>query len=132
MTYDDFLKQNKTTTARKHDEEHQLQCFCVRWFQLSFPEFRGLLFAVPNGGRRDQTTGRKMKEEGVVAGVADLILFKACGGFHGLAIEMKTEKGRQSDSQKSWEKKVIGEGYKYSVVRSFDDFKCLIISYLHQ
>lgn len=33
-----------------------------------------MLFAVPNGGKRDTKTGARMKYEGAVRGVADLIL----------------------------------------------------------
>ena len=57
------------------DAEHRLQCTCVRWFGYQYPELSALLFAVPNGGRRDPVTGARLKAEGVVAGVSDLILF---------------------------------------------------------
>ena len=57
-----------------NQEEHNIQCACVRWFNYQWPEYRGLLFAVPNGGARSKATAGKLKAEGVVAGVADLIL----------------------------------------------------------
>ena len=57
------------------DAEHRLQCACVRWFRYQYPHHASLLFAVPNGGRRDAVTGARLKAEGVVAGVADLLLF---------------------------------------------------------
>lgn len=115
--------------------EHRLQCACVRWFALQYPEYRGLLFAVPNGGNRDKVTGAMMKAEGVTAGVADLLLLVPRlpnweMNCHALAIEMKTEKGRQSPAQKEWQKKVEAQGYKYIVVRSLDQFITEINSYL--
>lgn len=113
-----------TTRKRPTDEEHRIQCACVRWFSLQYPGLRGRLFAVPNGGRRDEKTAAKLKAEGVVAGVADLILLKSNRYYGALLIEMKTRKGRQRDTQKQWEETVCACGeYKYVVCRSFDDFK---------
>ena len=125
-------------------EEHNIQAACVRWFNLQWPEYRGLLFAVPNGGARSKATAGKLKAEGVVAGVSDLILLvpgfiiselkdgylaKEC---HALCIEMKTAKGRQSPEQHEWQAKVEGEGYKYAVVRSLDEFMAVVNGYLQQ
>ena len=123
-----------TPTRRRppHDEEHRLQCACVRWFRYQYPEFRSLLFAVPNGGRRDATTAAKLKMEGVVAGVSDLILLVRRGGYGGLLIEMKTDKGRQSPEQKAWQKAVEAEGYLYKVCRNLDEFIAIITEYLNK
>ena len=119
--------------TRKHptDEEHRIQCACVRWFNVQYPKLHGRLFAVPNGGRRDATTAAKLKAEGVVPGVADLVLLMSNRDYGALLIEMKTPKGRQSDSQKKWEKIVCAEAeYKYVVCRSLDDFIREVGSYL--
>lgn len=110
--------------------EHRLQVACVNWFAAQWHKYDGLLAAIPNGGRRDKVTGALLKAEGVVAGVADLELNIARCGFHGLKIEMKTEKGRQSPAQKEWQKKVEAQGYKYIVVRSLEQFITEINSYL--
>ena len=112
--------------------EHRIQCACVKWFALQYPQYDGLLFAVPNGGNRDRITGAMMKAEGVTAGVADILFLVASHGYHGLAIEMKTEKGRQSPEQKQWQKKVERQGYRYTVIRSLDDFIETVNAYLHQ
>ena len=122
------------------EEEHNIQAACVRWFNLQWPEYRGLLFAVPNGGARSKAIAGKLKAEGVVPGVADLILLvpqwfttwrgqKGCL-YAGLCIEMKTTKGRQSHDQKEWEDKVTGQGYEYKVIRSLDEFIEVVDSYL--
>jgi hypothetical protein len=73
-----------------------------------------------------------MKAEGVTAGVADLLLLVPSQGYHALAIEMKTEKGRQSPDQKQWQKTVERQGYRYAVCRSLDDFMATVNAYLHQ
>jgi hypothetical protein len=65
-----------------------------------------------------------------VAGVADLFLMESSGEFHGLWIEVKLPKGRQSDKQKEFEKIATERGYKYIVVRSMDEFKDGVNDYL--
>lgn len=114
------------------DEEHRIQCACVRWFAYQHPELHGRLFAVPNGGRRDETTAAKLKAEGVMAGVADLILLKSNRDYGALLIEMKTPTGKQSESQKKWQLALCSEDeYKYVVCRSLDDFIKEVSDYLN-
>lgn len=91
----------------------------------------GLLFSVPNGGARDAVTGARLKAEGVMAGVADLFLSIPSARHHGLYIEMKTAKGTQSQSQKIFQQRVEAMGYRYAVVRSFDEFVSLIREYMN-
>lgn len=133
MTFDELMaKKNAVKTRKVHkEEEHRIQCECVKYFALQYPSLRGRLFAVPNGGRRDKKTAAKLKAEGVVAGVADLILLKSNRDYGALLIEMKTLKGRQRDSQKAWRNIVCADSeYKYVVCRSFDDFKREVDDYL--
>lgn len=113
--------------------ESRLQSACVRWARLQFPECRRLLFAVPNGYRTSVSQARLAKEEGLMAGVADVLLLhpSADGQYAGLAIEFKTEKGRQSENQKAWQKALEEVGcYRYEVVRTFGQFQRLLSEYL--
>lgn len=124
-TLDELLAKANAKAVRRSqsDEEHRIQAACVRWFRLKYPHLFARLFAVPNGGRRDGVTGARLKAEGVLPGVADMILLKPNGRYHALLIEMKTPKGRQSDAQKWWKQEICAEGeYKYVVCRSLDDF----------
>lgn len=124
----------------RRQDEHNLQVACVRWFNLQYPQYRGLLFACPNGGARNLVTAAKLKAEGVVAGVADLLLLVPMfvkakdemwyNTIHALCIEMKTAKGRQSPEQKEWQKKVEDAGYRYVIVRSVEQFMNEINDYL--
>lgn len=136
MTLEEMYKRvPKVKPARRKkpsDEEHQLQVMCVKWFRYRFPRLRKNLFAVPNGGRRDAITGARMKAEGVLSGVSDLLLLKSNRFYHGLCIEMKTAKGVQSDSQKDWEYHISQHGYKYVVCRSVGDFRREVESYLSE
>jgi hypothetical protein len=39
-----------------------------------------------------------------------------------IALEFKTETGRQNVAQKIWQMQIESAGYKYFIVRSLDDF----------
>jgi hypothetical protein len=114
----------------KHAES-KLQIACVQWFRLSYPQYKRLLFHVPNGGYRSKVTAAIMKREGVVSGVADLLLLAPNGKYNGLCIEMKTPKGRQSELQKLWENAVVEENYKYEIVRNIEQFMEVINQYMY-
>jgi len=72
------------------------------------------------------------KATGMMAGVADLIILTP--NARTIFVEMKTEKGKQSDKQKEFEQSVKEKGFDYFVCRTFDEFKLLaqeqILSYL--
>ena len=111
--------------------ESGLQKACVFWFRIQYPSMASSLFSVPNGGWRSPVEAAIMKGEGMVAGVADLILLMPNGNHHALCIEMKRPGGKQSESQKEWQKEVESHGYAYAVVCYFEEFKQLITDYFH-
>jgi len=62
---------------------------------------RPLLFSVPNGaflGGRSALQYAKLKKEGFVNGVSDLLYLQPRGPYHYLALEMKTE-GRRRERE---------------------------------
>ena len=123
MTFDEMMAMQPKTRRKPSDLEHKLQAACVRWYRLQYPKMKHNLFAVPNGSKRDVIIGAKLKEEGVLAGVADLILLRSNRFYGALLIEMKTPEGRQSDTQKEWQQKITNDGFKYVIVRSLEDFQ---------
>lgn len=133
---DELLQESRTghpARHARHDEEHRIQCACVRWFRLQYPRLRERLFAVPNGGGRSKTEAAKLVGEGVMPGVSDLILLKPNRQYGALLIEMKTPSAssRQSQRQIWWQKAVTADGeYRYVVCRSLDDFMREVKEYL--
>lgn len=111
--------------------ESQLQTACVTWFRLQYPRLGRLLFAVPNGHHRSKRTACVLKGEGVVAGVADMILLIPRGGYASLCIEMKTAKGRQTDLQREFQRDAELFGNRYVICRTFDEFRDTVNDYLH-
>lgn len=133
MTIDELrrlCKEKQKARKPRADEEHNLQCACIAWFRTRFPQYVHALFAVPNGGRRDGITGAKLKAEGVIPGVADIILLKSNARHGALLIEMKTPQGKQSNAQKLWQKLITTDKYKYIICRSIDQFIDEVTTYL--
>lgn len=137
MTIDELhrLWDSKTTPKRggkSSHSEHDLQTACVNWFRMQYREYAHLLIAIPNGGQRDVRVARKLKAEGVVAGVPDLFLAVARGQSHGLWIEMKNgSAGRVSDAQQQQLLLLSDMGYEVAVCRTFEEFREKVQGYLH-
>lgn len=112
--------------------ETHIQQACIKWFMYQYNALwrDGVLFHIPNEGIRRGATGKRMKSEGIVRGVADLCLAMGRHGFHALYVEMKRPDNYQSDFQKAWEEGITKHGNKYVVIKSLDDFKSLIDWYL--
>lgn len=112
--------------------EHDLQVACVAWFRAQYPKDAAMLFAVPNGGRRGKVEAALLKAEGVLPGVADLILLEARGGYGALCIEMKTRRrgSGQSDYQRDWQAEAEAHGNKYVVCRDQAAFCREVTAYM--
>jgi hypothetical protein len=112
--------------------EHSEQVALIEWCNLAKNEYPELewIFAVPNGGHRHPLTAMKLKREGVKAGVFDLFLPCALGGFHGLFIEMKYGKNKLTDAQREFEWFVSAKGYCTCVCWSWIEAKKQIELYL--
>lgn len=79
------------------------------------------LFHIPNGGARDIVTASRMKRAGVKKGVPDLFLPHANPLWHGLWIEMKHGKNKQTKEQVEWEDFLESEGFKVVVCYSANE-----------
>lgn len=99
--------------------EHEIQKAIVSLLKIEHV----FHFAVPNGEKRDVRVGARLKEEGVLPGVADLELV-----LPGRVVfaEIKTAAGRLSPAQKAFREAVQGLGHPYVVWRSLDDCKLFL------
>jgi hypothetical protein len=76
----------------------------------------------PAGEARSERTGALLKRMGTRAGSPDFILFRATGSTGWpFGLELKTEKGRQSDTQKATQALWERAGGKYELVRSYQE-----------
>jgi len=90
----------------------------------------GLMFAVPNGGLRNKLVAKKLKAEGVKAGVPDIFLAVPRDPYHGLFIEMKFGKNKATDNQIKWLNGLQFEGYETAICYSWGEAKDIICKYL--
>lgn len=97
--------------------EHNIQVACVNYFRYQFPNL--LIYAVPNGGQRNAVVAAKLKAEGAMAGVADLVIVTKDRHIY---VEMKTPKGKQTHKQVEFEKHVKALGHHYHVCHSLEEF----------
>ena len=114
--------------------EHAEQVSLMQWWSLQCRRFgipEQLLFAIPNGGQRNIITAKRMKDEGVRAGIPDLFLAVPRGKFHGLFVEMKkTQGGVVSDAQKACMQMLSDNGYCVTICHGFMDAQEAIKGYL--
>jgi VRR-NUC domain-containing protein len=118
--------------AKPRELERAHQVALIKWARTvkeTHPVLK-LLYAVPNGGDRNLRVARKLKAEGVLAGVADLCLPAARRGYHGLYIEMKSEEGVATEEQKEFLRGVSGEGYCAVIAQGVDEAKATLEWYL--
>lgn len=108
--------------------ETQEQKQLIQWCRTD-PRFQ-FLFHIPNesvGGQGWMVRNRQM---GVRAGVPDLFYPVPAQGYHGLFIEMKTEKGRLDPKQKRWIEILEAFGYKCVVAHGWEEAKNALLEYV--
>ena len=94
--------------------EHIEQAEFVSWFRKTYPGT--IIFAIPNGGARSKSQGARLRLQGVLAGVFDLMVPE----WH-LWIEMKRQDGRLSPAQTAFGKAMLEAGYQCMVAYGCDD-----------
>jgi hypothetical protein len=109
--------------------EDNLQKACVTWFRLQYPGIAPLLFAIPNGGRRNAREAARLKSQGVTPGVPDLFLAIPIHGSPGCFFELKVGKNTLTESQKQMHEMLNQRGYICFVIRSLDEFMNTIREY---
>lgn len=121
--------------AKPVDREGQEQAALMTELQLRFPLAFKLIYHVPNGGHRVKLVAAKLKGQGVKAGVPDLVLPMARGGYFGLYIEFKAMPpydAAVSPSQDAWLQALAAQGYLAIVCRGRIDAMEAIRAYLLQ
>ncbi len=124
--------------------EHDIQSALFAWAELAsgrHPELK-LMFAIPNGGKREKRQNKKgrwfspeaqrLKKEGVKPGIPDIFLPCARCGSHGLFVEMKAPDGKVTSEQKKMHELLRWAGYAVIVCYSLESATALIIWYLKQ
>lgn len=121
--------------AKPVDREGQEQAALMQELHLRYPQAYKLIYHVPNGGHRHKLVAAKLKGQGVKAGVPDLVLPMARGGYFGLYIEFKAKPpfdAEVSPSQDAYIQALNAQGYLAIVCRGSIDAVEAIRAYLLQ
>lgn len=111
------------TTKLKHFamSESAIQRQLLDYMAKACP--KAIIFAVPNGERRDKITGARLKAQGVLAGAPDLIISN--NGIIAF-VEVKTDKGRPSKAQIEFRDRCAEQRLPYAVVRGIGDLQAFL------
>lgn len=105
----------KAKFKRSEDDE---QIAVMQWARLQNykdGKVADYLHHSPNGGSRNVIEASKFKRMGVMKGFPDLFLFVPAQGYHGLLIELKSEKGIVQPTQKIVLNRMAELGYRCKV-----------------
>ena len=72
------------------------------------------------------------RQMGCRKGVPDLCLPIPMHGYHGLYIELKTERGKESMEQARWISALNQMGYKAAVCKGWEAARDLLIQYMEE
>lgn len=102
--------------------QHQINVF--KWsrqpsIRSRWPEL-ALLFHIKNETTEGAQQVAVDRASGVKKGVPDLCLPVPRGDYHGLYIEMKTQRGKTSDAQGWWGDKLTEQGYFWEVCHGWE------------
>lgn len=89
-----------------------------------------MLFHICNENVGGYAWAVRNRQMGVRKGVPDLMLPIPMNGFHGLFIELKTDKGRLSEAQKVWIENLRSLGYRVEVCKGFVEAKDVLKEYM--
>lgn len=96
----------KSSTSEAQEQEAVIQ-----WCDLK----RIPVYHIPNGGKRNPREAAHLKRLGVRAGVPDLCIPVARGGYHGLYVEMKAGSNKTTEKQDGWLRLLSRNGYATAV-----------------
>lgn len=101
--------------------ERELQIECAKWL-----DSQGWLWFHPTSeGKRSGRYGAGLKTQGMKRGLPDILIFEpwedGCVPGFGVAIELKTKRGRLKKEQRQWLTRLEARGWLTNVCRSLDE-----------
>jgi len=131
MNVKTYKKTFKKTTAKPKnapESEANQQEIVIKYLRLAYPH--ALYCASAGGMRTSYLQAIKMKRTGYVKGFPDLFIYEPNADYHGLAIEMKKEKGGvASPEQKSWQEQLRNRGYASYICKGSEEAIKIIDEY---
>ncbi len=127
-----------TKTIRKSPYKHKVNGICFtdegleQYTVAEWLRAHKIMFLhIPNEARRDRRLGMMLKMLGLEAGASDILIFDSPpkhASLKGVAIEMKTKKGKPTSSQIEWLEKISLRGWSIAICYGADDAISLLKS----
>lgn len=112
---------------KRQYKESKLQRMLVIWMRLKkIPHH-----SIPNEGRRSAIQGRRLVDQGMWPGAADLFICRMAGKFGGFYIELKDKGEVPKEKQLHFMESMRKEGYKAEWFDNFDEATRAIEQYLN-
>ncbi len=100
--------------------EFAIQKSFFEWLK-HYPHIDEVTISIPNGGIRTAKEAIFLKMAGLKVGAPDVFIFYPSNGYHGLAIEFKSEHGNITVPQKQFLNTLAMKGYNCAVCYSLED-----------
>jgi len=129
-TYKKTFKKSVVKRKIAPESEANQQEIVIKYLRLAYPT--ALYCASAGGMRTSYLQAIKMKRTGYVKGFPDLFIYEPNQDFHGLAIEMKKEKGGvASPEQKEWQEQLRNRGYASYICKGNEEAIKVIDEYFN-
>ena len=109
--------------------EDKIQEEIVKYILYKYP--KTLLSATLGGIRTSYKQAVKAKRTGYKKGQPDLFIYEAKGIYHGLALEIKTNKGYPTVEQKKWIKDLQERGWMAEVCKGLPSCLDVVDRYMN-
>lgn len=113
---DDFIESERKDVFHLKESE-------VQEAVINYLESKDCNFHPSFSGLKAKSYGQKvfMKKQGMRKGYPDIVIYKMCGGYGALFLELKTVVGTVSKEQKEKMKQLLKNGYACSVSKGYYD-----------
>ena len=128
---DNPLRRRRKTSNNRHGEgsEYDIQTRVAQYLDTEHPNV--LWCASAGGARTSMNEAKRLKAAGYKKGFPDVFVYEPRGAFHGLAIELKKDKGgRVSATQREWIAALEARGYRAVVAKGLEAAQMVIVDYL--
>ena len=116
---------------RSTASEHAIQAAFIEWCHVmsKIDNRFEYIFGVPNAAKRSQYIARKMLEEGLSAGVPDVLCLFPTSHYPGFAIEFKSAGKIPTKQQARWLGRLHAAGWKVGVLYSVEEAVAFTTAY---
>lgn len=110
-------------------EEDHTHRGLITYIKVCYPNFSRYVAHPPNEGMRSAFQRFKITWLGVSPGLPDILFFFPMHGYHGLALEVKSKKGKATENQLTWLANLATCGWRTEIVNDMGQGQKIIDEY---